>query len=76
MLIGQVLLTILQSRHYPISQFAHDVGMARSQLYKIIKDEHSPTLFTLERLVTALDMSMSEFFGIAEMGTYDLDSTG
>ena len=65
--IGQTLLQILTVRNCSVYRFAHDAGMSRSQLYKILQDNHSPTLLTLERIGRALDMSVSEFISLVEM---------
>ena len=71
--IGQALLRLLQTRNCPVSHFAREVGMPRSQLYRIIQDRHSPTLFTLERIGRALDLSVSEFLGLVEMENQESD---
>jgi len=65
--IEQALLNVLRSRNCPIAQYARDTGMTRSQLYKILKGEHSPTLTTLKRLSDALGMSVSEFIALIEL---------
>lgn len=64
--IGEALHRILQIYDYPIAHFAEEVGMPRSQIYKILKDEHSPTLSTIERLSKAFDMSVCEFLFMIE----------
>ena len=64
--IGEALHRILQFYNYPISHFAQEVGMPRSQIYKILKDEHSPTLSTIERLSQAFGMSVCEFLLMIE----------
>lgn len=66
MYIGQALHQVLQAKNYTITKFAQTTGMTRSQLYKILHDEHSPTLVTLERLGKALDLSVAEFITIVE----------
>lgn len=71
--IGQALLRLLQARNCPISHFAREVGMTRAQLYRILHDRHSPTLFTLERIGRALDLSVSEFLGMVEMVNQESD---
>jgi transcriptional regulator with XRE-family HTH domain len=64
--IGQSLHRVLQANNYTVSHFAEVLGMTRSQLYKILQDEHSPTLTTLERIGSALDLSVGEFMSLIE----------
>ncbi|WP_422477822.1 helix-turn-helix domain-containing protein [Pleomorphochaeta sp. DL1XJH-081] len=66
MYIGQVLHKVLRAKNYTISTFARIAGMSRSQLYKILKDEHSPTLVTVERLCKALDLPMADLITMVE----------
>lgn len=66
MYIGKALYQLIQAKDYTISNFARIIGMTRGQLYKILHDEHSPTLATVERLGDALDLSISEFIALIE----------
>jgi len=66
MRIDQALLNVLHSRNCSIAQYARQTGMSRSQIYKILKGEHSPTLVTLKRLSDGLGMSVSEFIAMIE----------
>ena len=66
MYIGQALQQILRAKNYTISTFARITGMSRSQLYKILNDEHSPTLASVERLCKALDLTVSELITMVE----------
>jgi DNA-binding phage protein len=64
--IGEALYRILQLYDCPVTQFAQQVGMPRSQIYKILRDDHSPTLSTVERLGKAFNMSAPEFLYMIE----------
>lgn len=66
MYIGKALYQMIQAKDCTISNFARIIGMTRGQLYKILHDEHSPTLATVERLCDALDLSISEFIALIE----------
>ncbi|HCG63918.1 MAG: helix-turn-helix domain-containing protein [Sphaerochaetaceae bacterium] len=66
MQIEQALHQYLKANNYPIAQFARDIGIARSHLYKILHGTHSPTLHTVERMSTALDMTLAEFIAMIE----------
>ena len=71
--IEQALHQFLKTKNYPIAQFARDIGIARSHLYKILHGTHSPTLHTVERMSTALDMTLSEFITMIETASVDSD---
>lgn len=66
MQIEQALHQYLKANNYPIAQFARDIGIARSHLYKILRGTHSPTLYTVERMSMALDMTLTEFIAMIE----------
>lgn len=64
--IEHALQQVLKARNYPIARFARDIGIARSHLYRILRGSHSPTLHTVKRMSSALDMSVSEFLSLLE----------
>ncbi len=66
MSIGGVLWQLLKTQNYPISQYCRDTGLSRSQIYKIFKGEHSPTLETIGKLITPLNMTISELIILLE----------
>jgi transcriptional regulator with XRE-family HTH domain len=57
---------LISAKQCTISKIARETGMTRGYIYKILNGQHSPTLYTLNRLAAVLDLPLSEIILFAE----------
>ncbi|MFA5570086.1 MAG: helix-turn-helix domain-containing protein [Sphaerochaetaceae bacterium] len=66
MQFDKALHHLLKQKQYPVAQFARDVGISRTHLYRILHGSHSPTLQTMKQMSDALKMNLSDFIRLIE----------
>jgi len=54
------------AKNLTISDLAKESGITRGYIYKVLSGEHSPTLYTLDRLARVLEIPLSELILFAE----------
>lgn len=69
---GEMIAAIRKERHYSQEKLEMLSGISRTQISRIERDRVSPSISTIRRLETALDVSLMELFrdeyGVAASG--------
>ncbi|MDC7246152.1 MAG: helix-turn-helix transcriptional regulator [Sphaerochaetaceae bacterium] len=64
--IHQAIQEFIIAKNLTVAKLAQESGITRGYLYKILNGEHSPTLYTLDRLAKVLEIPLSEIILFAE----------
>lgn len=57
---------LIKSRNWNVYMLATKSHMSYSALYQILKKPHIPTIYTLNKICAAFDISISEFFAYCD----------
>ena len=64
-LVNQRLYDILVFKNFSITDISNKSKVSKSQIYKIISGNHNTTLKTLYKILSALNITLSDFFNFS-----------
>ena len=71
--LGQRISYLRRQKSLSMADLAKEIGVSRSLISQVEKGEAYPSLHTLEKITTALDVSMSKFFEVEQEADNDED---